>query len=83
MARKTLHAARAAHLTDKLLSGHMLTDDERCELRTLTAAATAEAEMPAAVRALERAQAKVEARVQDFSSYRPRPRPGTIEVWLP
>lgn len=59
MARKTPHAARAAHLTDKLLSGQMLTDDERRELRTLTAAATAEAEMPVAVRALERAQAKV------------------------
>ena len=52
MARKTPHTARAAHLTDKLLSGHMLTDDERGELRMLTAAATAEAEMPAAVRAM-------------------------------
>ncbi|MBI0535743.1 hypothetical protein D9599_09175 [Roseomonas sp. KE2513] len=29
------------------------------------------------------ASSGVEARVQDFSSYRPRPRPGTIEVWLP
>ena len=58
MARKTPQAARAAYLTDKLLSGHMLTDDERGELRMLTAAATAEAEMPAAVRAHERALAK-------------------------
>jgi hypothetical protein len=27
--------------------------------------------------------AGTELRVQDFSSYRPQPRPGTIEVWLP
>lgn len=58
MARVT-GAARAADLTDQMLRGVPLSEDERDELAMLVAAAKAAAELPAAVRALERAQAKV------------------------
>lgn len=61
MARKTTPAARMADLTDRLLRGEDLTEEERADLTQLTAAAKAEADMPAAVKALERAQAKADA----------------------
>ena len=61
MARKITPTARMADLTDRLLNGGTLADEERLELRDLTTAAKAEAEMPTAVHALERAQAKAAA----------------------